>query len=446
MERTRFTLSTSPARTSNRGFKVGDGDWVWGPEGGGYPVYKSAKRITDHSGPRGTWKPVSSTRIETDIFQLGQTTVDLFPFDFRVDTRIGDWNAPLLDTAVSLANRTQVNHDLQADIASMLIEYALADELATKTRQGIINQFPVVVSIPNFLYELRDFANLREKVNDIVKLFSQYDVNAVGKFGAGTFLEWKFAWAPLIADLQKITKIVDILVARMRHLKKTNGIRHRESFAVRSGLPVPSPGDPPISNEDMFYATTERPPSFLLPGSYDGTPLVVTVPHQPRERVLQHVELTRTIDFRGDDVWLTATLATLQGFGFLNPLGIVWNMIPFSFIVDWIVPFGDWLDNYQFQPYEATLQVHSATASYSAIQLFSHWNLKRLDLLGFAEWERVGLSSVHEYHRRAGYVDGPTPVEGLSPDELALAIALGVANAPLKRVQRRRPGRYPRLP
>lgn len=39
-----------------------------------------------------------------------------------------------------------------------------------------------------------------------------------------------------------------------------------------------------------------------------------------------------------------ANLAYLSGLGITNPLYIIWIAVPFSFVVDWLVPIGDWLD------------------------------------------------------------------------------------------------------
>lgn len=36
-------------------------------------------------------------------------------------------------------------------------------------------------------------------------------------------------------------------------------------------------------------------------------------------------------------------LATLSSLGLTNPLEIVWELVPYSFVVDWIVPVGNWL-------------------------------------------------------------------------------------------------------
>lgn len=36
-------------------------------------------------------------------------------------------------------------------------------------------------------------------------------------------------------------------------------------------------------------------------------------------------------------------LPTMQHLGVLNPLGVLWESVPFSFVVDWFLPVGDWI-------------------------------------------------------------------------------------------------------
>jgi hypothetical protein len=38
-------------------------------------------------------------------------------------------------------------------------------------------------------------------------------------------------------------------------------------------------------------------------------------------------------------------LQTLQQLGITNPVGLIWELIPYSFIVDWFVPIGDYLSS-----------------------------------------------------------------------------------------------------
>jgi hypothetical protein len=38
---------------------------------------------------------------------------------------------------------------------------------------------------------------------------------------------------------------------------------------------------------------------------------------------------------------------TLEEVGFINPVSVVWELVPFSFILDWFVPVGEFLQNIQ---------------------------------------------------------------------------------------------------
>jgi len=41
----------------------------------------------------------------------------------------------------------------------------------------------------------------------------------------------------------------------------------------------------------------------------------------------------------------SSRLASLNQLGFLNPLTVIWELVPFSFVVDWVIPIGNFLDS-----------------------------------------------------------------------------------------------------
>jgi len=46
------------------------------------------------------------------------------------------------------------------------------------------------------------------------------------------------------------------------------------------------------------------------------------------------------------EFWIeNPVLYTLEQVGFVNPLSVAWELVPFSFVVDWFVPVGDFLTN-----------------------------------------------------------------------------------------------------
>ena len=55
-------------------------------------------------------------------------------------------------------------------------------------------------------------------------------------------------------------------------------------------------------------------------------------------------------------------LRALSSFGIANLGTIAWELVPFSFVVDWLLPVGDWIDSF-----DALLGYTSVTCSVSTI-------------------------------------------------------------------------------
>lgn len=50
------------------------------------------------------------------------------------------------------------------------------------------------------------------------------------------------------------------------------------------------------------------------------------------------------VTLKGQTVVSNATAATLQQYGLANPLLVAWELVPFSFVADWFLPVGDYLE------------------------------------------------------------------------------------------------------
>lgn len=46
-----------------------------------------------------------------------------------------------------------------------------------------------------------------------------------------------------------------------------------------------------------------------------------------------------------------STLKTLDEFGVLNPARVAWELMPYSFVIDWFIPVGDWLSSLGLVPF-----------------------------------------------------------------------------------------------
>lgn len=215
-------------------------------------------------------------------------------------------------------------------------------------------QIPADVSIANFLYELKDFKELGKhlaKGFDILKSGShlptkgKIKVKKIPSAANSTFLEYNFAWAPLIGDLIKLTQVADNIHRRLTFLRDNYGKVVKLNFY----RPNFYGSDPSILGEvHSTYTNAE--------GTYNQLKLVGY-----KADFAAHGLLVSRLN--GLDDALTGLKATWAALGLNNPAKIIWNAIPFSFIFDWINPFGHFLDRLAVQPFSGTFDVFDITSS-----------------------------------------------------------------------------------
>jgi hypothetical protein len=114
------------------------------------------------------------------------------------------------------------------------------------------------------------------------------------------WLELQYGWKPLLQDLHGICDEVarNATVARVRKIKtRTRAL----TDVVRDGPAIP--GSPfPTTAHDTY-------------------------------NVVSHVTC-----------YLRMTSHTSTRLGFTNPIDLAWELLPYSFVIDWLIPIGDWLN------------------------------------------------------------------------------------------------------
>ena len=89
-----------------------------------------------------------------------------------------------------------------------------------------------------------------------------------------------------------------------------------------------------------------RPPTFNVVGRATGFDEIV----RPFFTGRADVQAAYTSFYREDAIvslWYTVSvpwLATLNSLGLINPAAIVWEKVPYSFVIDWALPIGSWLN------------------------------------------------------------------------------------------------------
>jgi hypothetical protein len=119
------------------------------------------------------------------------------------------------------------------------------------------------------------------------------------------WLELQYGWLPLLSDIHSGISLANDLLTKAPH----------HSYAKRQ-----------LTEQLWTYGLTSGGPSIWL------NPSIST-------------EGFTSVDVRYNFRVNNADLAFLNSLGILNPLYTVWVAVPFTFVVDWFLPVGDWLQS-----------------------------------------------------------------------------------------------------
>lgn len=129
----------------------------------------------------------------------------------------------------------------------------------------------------------------------------------------------------------------------------------------------------------------------------------------------------RSIVKYGADVHVSdPALAFSQRSGLLNPAIVAWELMPFSFVIDWALPIGDYLDNLTatiglaftntYRSHQAIIEVNARSDIETAVRKPAHFN-------GFA---RETYRNIVAFPSPSFSIKNP-----LSPSHLVTTLALG---------------------
>jgi hypothetical protein len=219
-------------------------------------------------------------------------------------------------------------------------------------------QVPNKTSAINFAIELAELKPIFKNLGKIPKLIREDKLvqqigkpalikrklpKKVAKAGVDTFLGWNFGWAPFIGDLRTFVTTMDDVAKRINYLLKTRGKETVVRFSKKEAYTHPNLGQVVYTRDD----------------SNDVYQRIVL-----RNYECKFVSTWRLFhNLEGlDDAWagLRAAFAHL---GVNNPLKIVWNAIPFSFLVDWVYPVSTWLEKAAIQPFFGQWDVYDVNSS-----------------------------------------------------------------------------------
>lgn len=207
------------------------------------------------------------------------------------------------------------------------------------------------------------------------------------------YLEFHFGWSPLLKDIHDALTVLDEPFKAF-HVK-----------ASASGS-YPDPNNKSSSWSDGTWSYSES-----LGGTYE-----------------------QTVQLRADLVVTNPNLAMLQSFGLANPISVAWELVPFSFLLDWFVTVGDYLDS--LTDFAGVVQQNPTrtiftryTGNYAKYSIPFH---PKSDNTVVESW------SAHNVHcfRRLGLGTGPT-IRLRAPKPLGIRRGLAAVSLLMQRFPRR---------
>lgn len=201
------------------------------------------------------------------------------------------------------------------------------------------------ISMPNFIYELKDFKTLFSFFGAAKELVLGQNPFKLIKALNGQFLNYNFGWKPFIKDCQALQKCIKEYKDALEEFKagqKKIQMRHFKMKVVRP-------------KRTVVFAQS----SWTGNGSYKSEYTV-----EPYEIILRaHMQYGYTcleIDNKIKEVQ-----NVLDYFGVVFNPAIIWNMIPFSFVVDWVVNMGQFLDQLKIDTAPVILDIRDFCMSQS---------------------------------------------------------------------------------
>lgn len=300
------------------------------------------------------------------------------------------------------------------DLPQPEIPPGLAGMISRKALENATRQVPMKVSIANFLLELKNPKELLPRVSEFISRKTPSDL----------YLWWKFGAEPFVRDLKALMTVWADTRKRLDHLKKVN---HRTvTIHYKHGnITMMEPQDVEELNEafalwSMFYDPV-YPQLSLRMDKFEGS---------------VDVQMQVTYDLQGLDGPWAFWDSLASSLGLNNPAGIVWEAIPFSFVVDWIVPVGDFIENLNpgAKTFDGDIRVVSCHHTIKTDAAASWYSPTNPD----GGYQKVCSMTAKGFYRREGLPGGQLITDGLTTGQQLLGAALLNSQASFSRKRRRR--------
>jgi hypothetical protein len=291
------------------------------------------------------------------------------------------------------------------------------------------------LSLVNSVLELKDFKTLPETVRRVAEVLKTTKalaskkklLRAILKGGADVYLQSQFNILPLLSDISGI----------QRSLRSTRDVVAK--LLRQEGQPLVRHFNAQLDGvyRESDETTSERRPGSMMTNLCGQSPFPdskfigdVAFRRSVRYPVAKfHAQMQYSYKFSEFQRTHAELLGLLDAFGVnLNP-SIIWNAIPWSFVVDWVVDVSQFLSRFGVRNLEPTTVIHKYLWSVDVRRDTQVWLTANLNTAGrLLPSEMLSASCVEKSYKRVSgipsLITGVITTSGLSLKEMSLGTAL----------------------
>jgi len=346
-----------------------------------YPIYRSSfeESSIESGGSRSSWNNFQHYKIDC---ALPRSPMSVFT---TVMVASPPWGHSTICDDCSLAWADDVFGAVDAPIAGLIPLYQkvpfsdqwvtthpLINNLINTAQAVMLKEVRPDASLVNSIIELKDFASLRGTVLGIrssvdrfinlqrnlkpelieaawirVRRYrreSRSTLTSMLSSMADVFLQWKFNISPLLRDIESVRRTLESARSEIMKIIQNAGMKRRRDYnADLTSYYVNSSEDTSGQlRNDFARHTRYGVHKFPLTGlTYSQRNVVYKL-------AKFHAQIEYSQYFSEWQRENAALLAILDRLGFMADPKIVWNAIPWSFVVDWFIDISQWLSRYSF--------------------------------------------------------------------------------------------------
>jgi len=343
-----------------------DSDYLYPPPYGPYRFYSpeysifyECKTDQDHSTARRDWKSFEHYKIGRTTSQsahgvrVASSYWDTYPDYFEgtwVDGRAGvvalhNGNPALRFGEPGFPIQGLPSFKVVRDDGGFVPKPSNLDELVMRSLKTMLPSIKAELSAINSVIELKDFKSLPKSLRNVTDLLTKVKVSGktlreMLRKGSDGYLQAKFNVIPLVSDILGVKAALSSVESKMNQLVTQSRKLQKRHFTF-------------FFNEftDVSNEFSSNDPSYgIYRDSFSPMPSIISYSMLKRdvryEPSVFHAEIEYNFNYTRYQVEHAQLLVFLDKLGINPNPQIIWNAIPWSFVVDWVLGVGQYLKDH----------------------------------------------------------------------------------------------------